>query len=155
MDAGRAHGPLPVLLVNLTVVTGLVDAFDYLRVVGHVFVANMTASPSPSAPRRAVAGWYVGRRTGATCLAAAATQAWLARGSAVQLTLVALLAVAMGGQNAVARRLAVSDLTTTVLTVTVTGLVADATSWSGRVRRLLPVVAVLAGALVAVPCRAG
>jgi uncharacterized membrane protein YoaK (UPF0700 family) len=43
MDAGRAHGPLPVLLVNLTVVTGLVDAFDHLR-VGHVFVANMTVN---------------------------------------------------------------------------------------------------------------
>jgi uncharacterized membrane protein YoaK (UPF0700 family) len=30
MTADRAHGPLPVLLVCLTVVTGLVDAFSYL-----------------------------------------------------------------------------------------------------------------------------
>src|SRR6476646_11969203 len=41
--ADRPHGPLPVLLVCLTVVTGLVDAFSYLR-LGHVFVANMTGN---------------------------------------------------------------------------------------------------------------
>jgi uncharacterized membrane protein YoaK (UPF0700 family) len=38
-----AHGPLPPALVLLTVVTGLVDAFSYLR-LGHVFVANMTGN---------------------------------------------------------------------------------------------------------------
>ena len=64
--------------------------------------------------------------------------------SAARLTLIGL---AMGGQNAVVRRLAVPDLTTTVLTLTVTGLVADTTSPSVRVRRLLSVVAMLAGAL--------
>jgi uncharacterized membrane protein YoaK (UPF0700 family) len=41
MTAARSHGPLPVLLVGLTVVTGLVDAFSYLS-LRHVFVANMT-----------------------------------------------------------------------------------------------------------------
>jgi uncharacterized membrane protein YoaK (UPF0700 family) len=67
--------------------------------------------------------------------------------SATRLWLVGLLAVAMGGQNAVARRLAVPDLTTTVLTLTVTGLVADTTSWPVRRRRLVPIVAMLGGAL--------
>ena len=43
MAADRPHGPLPVLLVGLTVVTGLVDAFSYLS-LGHVFVANMTGN---------------------------------------------------------------------------------------------------------------
>jgi uncharacterized membrane protein YoaK (UPF0700 family) len=43
MGAGRPHGPLPVLLVGLTVVTGLVDAFSYLS-LAHVFVANMTGN---------------------------------------------------------------------------------------------------------------
>ena len=43
MIAARPHGPLPVLLVCLTVVTGLVDAFSYLS-LGHVFVANMTGN---------------------------------------------------------------------------------------------------------------
>ena len=42
-DHGGAHGPLPPLLVAMTVVTGLVDAFSYL-VLGHVFVANMTGN---------------------------------------------------------------------------------------------------------------
>jgi uncharacterized membrane protein YoaK (UPF0700 family) len=41
--ADRLHGPLPALLVCLTVVTGLVDAFSYLS-LGHVFVANMTGN---------------------------------------------------------------------------------------------------------------
>lgn len=36
-------GPLPRLLVLLTVVTGLVDAFSYLE-LGRVFVANMTGN---------------------------------------------------------------------------------------------------------------
>jgi uncharacterized membrane protein YoaK (UPF0700 family) len=38
-----AHGPLPVLLLLLSVVTGLVDAVSYLA-LGHVFVANMTGN---------------------------------------------------------------------------------------------------------------
>ena len=37
------HGPLPPLLVAMTFVTGLVDAFSYL-LLGHVFVANMTGN---------------------------------------------------------------------------------------------------------------
>src|SRR5881227_4481935 len=37
------HGPLPPLLVAMTLLTGLVDAFSYL-VLGHVFVANMTGN---------------------------------------------------------------------------------------------------------------
>ena len=37
------HGPLAPLLVTLTFVTGLVDAFSYLA-LGHVFVANMTGN---------------------------------------------------------------------------------------------------------------
>lgn len=42
-DRGGEYGPLPPLLVAMTVVTGLVDAFSYL-VLGHVFVANMTGN---------------------------------------------------------------------------------------------------------------
>ena len=53
---------------------------------------------------------------------------------AVQYALIVLLALAMGLQNAVARRLAVPDLTTTVLTLTLTGLAAD----SGRSARVPP-----------------
>lgn len=45
--------------------------------------------------------------------------------------LIVLLALAMGLQNAAARRLGVPDLTTTVLTLTLTGLAADASLSGG------------------------
>jgi uncharacterized membrane protein YoaK (UPF0700 family) len=60
--------------------------------------------------------------------------------------LTALLAVAMGIQNAAAQRLAVPELTTTVLTRTLTGLAADA-GGGMRVRRVIAVAAMLLGAL--------
>lgn len=68
--------------------------------------------------------------------------------SEIRLLLIGLLGLAMGGQNAVVRRLSEPDLTTTVLTLTVTGLVADATPQSVRGRRVVSVLAMLAGALV-------
>jgi hypothetical protein len=40
---GDKHGPLSPLLLVLTIVTGLVDAFSYLS-LGHVFVANSTGN---------------------------------------------------------------------------------------------------------------
>jgi uncharacterized membrane protein YoaK (UPF0700 family) len=62
----------------------------------------------------------------------------------------ALLAVAMGIQNAAARRLAVPDLTTTVLTMTLTGIAADLRGGRGHgpdlLRRLLAVATMLGGA---------
>ncbi len=64
---------------------------------------------------------------------------------------IALLAFAMGVRNATIRRLAVPDLTTTVLTMTLTGLAADSQlfggSGKGSVRRTAAVVAMLLGAL--------
>jgi uncharacterized membrane protein YoaK (UPF0700 family) len=63
-----------------------------------------------------------------------------------------LLAAAMGIQNAIARRVAVPDLTTTVLTMTLTGIAADLRQSGWRApqlhRRLLAVIAMLAGAIV-------
>jgi uncharacterized membrane protein YoaK (UPF0700 family) len=184
VTAARSHGPLPVLLVGLTVVTGLVDAFSYLT-LGHVFVANMTgnvvflgfglagaADVSIVASLLAIVAFTVGAvvggrwalrhppHRGRLLAVAATTQAMLVAGAAIvaevvtvrdmaaRLTLVSVLAVAMGGQNAVARRLAVPDLTTTVLTMTVTGLVADATTSSVRWRRLVPIFAMLGGAFL-------
>jgi uncharacterized membrane protein YoaK (UPF0700 family) len=62
----------------------------------------------------------------------------------------AVLAIAMGIQNAMARNLAVPDLTTTVLTMTLTGIGHDARSGRrGHVtlaRRILVVATMLAGA---------
>jgi uncharacterized membrane protein YoaK (UPF0700 family) len=71
---------------------------------------------------------------------------------AARYALIAPLALAMGAQNAMARRLAVPDLTTTVLTLTLTGIAADSRLAGGNgghpARRLISVSAMLTGALV-------
>ena len=73
-------------------------------------------------------------------------------GDLVRYGLVVLLALAMGLQNATARFLAVPDLTTTVLTLTLTGLAADSTPAGGTNpragRRLLATGAMFLGAAV-------
>jgi uncharacterized membrane protein YoaK (UPF0700 family) len=186
--AGR-HGPLPPLLVSMTLVTGLVDAFSYL-VLGHVFVANMTGNVvflgfalagapgfSITASLAAVASFaagallggrlgsrYRGHRARLHCSAATAQAAFLAAavilgvagGSApaagYRYALITALGICMGIQNAAARTIAVPDLTTTVLTLTITGIAADS-FLAGRAgskagRRLVPVAAMLAGALL-------
>jgi uncharacterized membrane protein YoaK (UPF0700 family) len=65
-------------------------------------------------------------------------------------TVIAVLAFAMGVRNATVRRLAVPDMTTTVLTMTLTGLAADSRlaggTGEGTGRRVLAVAAMLAGA---------
>ena len=65
-------------------------------------------------------------------------------------SVIVLLALAMGVRNATVRRLAVPDLTTTVLTMTLTGLAADSRlaggTGAGTTRRVVAVVAMLAGA---------
>ncbi|MFE2581052.1 YoaK family protein [Streptomyces sp. NPDC059378] len=70
----------------------------------------------------------------------------------VQYTLIVCLGLGMGLQNAVARRLGVPDLTTTVLTLTLTGLAADSTPAGGAAprpgRRILSVLVMLLGAFV-------
>ena len=73
-------------------------------------------------------------------------------GTASRYALIILLAIAMGIQNAAARRLAVADLTTTVLTMTLTGVAADSALAGGHGsklgRRTLSVAAMLLGALI-------
>ncbi|MFD8229866.1 YoaK family protein [Streptomyces massasporeus] len=182
------QGPLPPLMLMLTVVTGLVDAVSYLA-LGHVFVANMTgnvvflgfalagaegfsASASVVALGAFLAGALAGGRLGARfgthrgqLLAAATAVETLLTTFALVLAVVAggelgtgaryglimTLSLAMGLQNAVARRLGVPDLTTTVLTLTLTGLAADSGPAGGAGprpgRRLLSVLAMFLGAL--------
>jgi uncharacterized membrane protein YoaK (UPF0700 family) len=181
-------GPLPPLLVGLTVVTGLVDAFSYL-LLGHVFVANMTGNvvflgfAVVGAPGFSIAASLValvsfaagsvvggrivqrfGNHRGHHVAVATATQALLLIvamvlalvrtqpfGSGVRYALIIFLAVAMGVQNSSVRRLAVPDLTTTVLTLTVTGIGADSALGGGQGsksgRRLVSVIAMFLGAL--------
>jgi len=155
------HGPLPLLLVLLTIVTGLVDAVSYLA-LGHVFVANMTGNVvflgfavvdaegfSVPASLMAIAAFLFGALAGGRLagwqgahrgrlfvvtllieillVALALAVALIAVVSALvgQYLIIAALSIAMGLQNATARRLAVPDLTTTVLTLTLTGIAAE------------------------------
>jgi uncharacterized membrane protein YoaK (UPF0700 family) len=187
--SGAKDGPLPPLLIAMTLVTGLVDAFSYL-VLGHVFVANMTgnvvflAFALAGAPGFSIAaslialgsfllgtfgggllGSRLGKHRGRLLTAAASMQAVLLGTSVVLAALsgnpmpasylygiIVLLAVSMGLQNATARKLAVPDLTTTVLTLTIVGIGADSHiaggSGSKAGRRLTSVAAMFTGALV-------
>jgi uncharacterized membrane protein YoaK (UPF0700 family) len=180
------HGPLPPLLVGLTVVTGIVDAVSYVA-LGHVFVANQTGNvvllgfalagapglsmlASLLAMASFVAGAGIGGRlvrrvahhrgallrTGiaaATVLLAAAFVIAFGAAEPVEgprhYVVLITLALAMGVQTSVARRLAVPDLSTTVVTMTLTGLAADAgPAARAGARRVVAVVAMFAGALV-------
>jgi uncharacterized membrane protein YoaK (UPF0700 family) len=186
---GARHGPLPPLLISLTLVTGLVDSFSYL-VLGHVFVANSTGNvvflgfalagaPGFSVPASltAMAAFAVGALLGGRLgslhrdhrarlhSSAGAVQAVLlavgvilaAAGGGTpapgyRYGLIATLGICMGVQNAAARKLAIPDLTTTVLTLTITGIAADSKlaggSGSRAGRRLIPIATMLAGALI-------
>ena len=63
---------------------------------------------------------------------------------------IALTAVAMGLRNAIVRKLAVPDMTTTVLTLTITGLAADSSLAGGEnprwQRRVAAILALIGGA---------
>jgi len=70
---------------------------------------------------------------------------------AIAYAIVLSTAVAMGLRNAVVRKLPVPDRTTTVLTLTITGLAADSSLAGGgggrTARRALSILAMFAGAL--------
>lgn len=65
---------------------------------------------------------------------------------------VACLAAAMGARNAIARKLAIPDLTTTVLTLTLTGIASDSSLAGGSnprfVRRLSALISMFSGAIL-------
>ena len=177
-------GPLPALLLLLTITTGLVDAVSILS-LGRVFVANMTGNVvfiafavigvpgfSLIASVAALIGFLIGaglagvaiKRFGnrrAELLRVAAWAEWallLVTGlvlsgdhspfsRTVQVVTVTIAGLALGIQNAVARTLAIADLTTTVLTMTLTGIAADLRSGRIASRRLFAVAAMFGGAL--------
>jgi len=72
--------------------------------------------------------------------------------SSLAYALIVLTALAMGVRNAVIRKLAVADITTTVLTLTITGLAADAPLVGGHGtrsgRKALSILLMFAGALI-------
>lgn len=188
-ERDNGHGPLPALLVLLTVVTGLVDAFSYLE-LGHVFVANMTGNvvflsfdlggasgfvwwASVLAIVMFVLGAFFGGRIahtygahrgrqllfsssvqGVLVVTAFVVALCLARpyGDGARIALIVLLGIGMGLQNATARSLAVPDLTTTVLTLTLTGISADSVAAGGKSskfgRRAVSIVSMFVGGIV-------
>ncbi|MGW1545139.1 YoaK family protein [Streptomyces sp. NPDC002309] len=87
----------------------------------------------------------------AVLLAAATAVAFAAPGGTLYV-LITLTGLAMGLRNGTVRKLAVRDMTTTVLTLTLTGLAADSSLAGGTnpgwTRRVLSVVTMLAGALL-------
>jgi uncharacterized membrane protein YoaK (UPF0700 family) len=187
----RTHrfGPLPPLLVGMTVLTGLVDSFSYL-LLGHVFVANMTGNvvflgfavagasgfsigsslvALVAFGFGSVIGGQIAARFGhhrghhfaaativqAVFLAAAVILALVSSqpfGAGARYPLIVVLSLAMGVQNSSVRKLAVPDLTTTVLTMTLTGIGADSALGGGNGsksgRRLISVAAMFVGALL-------
>ncbi len=191
--AGDKHGPLAPLLVVLTVVTGLVDAFSYL-VLGHVFVANMTGNVvflafaltgakgfSIAASLSALGAFFVGAlisgrlvahlgpRRGRMLAVSGFVQVGLVAATIVvgwsvsdlgtgasRYALIGLLGLAMGIQNGTARKIAVPDLTTTVLTQTITGVAFDSRLAGGTNSRLgrrgLSAAAMFVGALIGAFC---
>jgi len=72
--------------------------------------------------------------------------------ASIAYALITLTAIAMGWRNAIVRKLGVPDVTTTVLTLTLTGLAADSSPAGGdhprSGRRMLSVVAMLGGAVL-------
>ena len=186
-DLRGPDGPLIQLLIVMTFVTGLVDAFSYL-VLGRVFVANMTGNvvflgfALAGAPDFGILdsfvalAWFgvgavvggklaalVGGHRGKHLSTAATIQVVFLAASVVlalasgipiaagyRYGLLAVLGTSMGIQNATARKLGVPDMTTTVLTLTITGIGADSALAGGlgsrAGRRLVAVGAMLAGA---------
>jgi uncharacterized membrane protein YoaK (UPF0700 family) len=180
------HGPLPPLLMILTVVTGLVDAVSYLD-LGRIFVANMTGNVvflgfaiadaqdfSIPASLAAIFAFLLGAAGGGRLAASTAHRGRLLAttvvieivlvavalvavltgtgGEVLRYALIVLLAVAMGLQNAAARRLGVPDLTTTVLTLTLTGFAAESSLAGGHnpriSRRVVATIAMFLGAAI-------
>jgi uncharacterized membrane protein YoaK (UPF0700 family) len=133
---------------GLPVVAPLVSLAAFLAgsTIGGV-LAVTTADRHPQHVARTL-GIEITLLLAATIVAAAAdVQPSTFSGDAV----IAVLALAMGVRNATVRRLAVPDLTTTVLTMTLTGLAADSRlvggSGTGSMRRIAAVLAMLTGAL--------
>lgn len=181
-------GPLPAMLVALTVLAGVVDAASILR-LGGVFVATITGNIvfvglGIAGSREfaigtclfAIGGFVAGALVGAAvirrgpqhrgrvirdvlhvklALAAVTTAIAIAAGNypdaPLRNAMVVLLAMSMGDQLAAIRYLKVPDLVTVVLTLTVTGVVADRRQlgWShpAMLRRFTAVLAFALGAV--------
>ena len=170
----------PAILLVITAVTGIVDAVSYLalghvftaNMTGNVVLLGFAFAGATglSISRSSVAliAFLAGAAAGGRMTLGPSGHHWVSRAFLVEASLLALsaalgilspfqpyaviacTAVAMGLRNAVVRKLGVPDLTTTVLTLTITGLAADSRLAGGDnprwQRRLAAIVAMLAGA---------
>jgi uncharacterized membrane protein YoaK (UPF0700 family) len=149
------------------------------NMTGNVVFLGLSANPhsglSPTASVIAIAGFVLGALAGGRTAHALAAQPgrWLATAFAAEaatlalvaaltgagalpftgdasFVTIALLAAALGLQNSTVRHFGVPDLTTTVLTLSLTGLTADSALAGGAAakpsRRLASIAALLAGA---------
>jgi uncharacterized membrane protein YoaK (UPF0700 family) len=190
MSGGKDDPRLLSALALLTFATGLIDAASVLglrhvftaNMTGNVaflgfalvHAGTATATDCLLALAAFLAGATLGGRLASkgvaftaalvvevAILAAASALSWAPSGvPRMALVEIALLALAMGLHNASVRKLAVPDMTTTVLTLTLTGLAADSSLAGGQnprlPRRLLGVGLMLLGALTgALLLRAG
>ena len=167
-------------LMMMTFVTGLVDAASVLgrghvftaNMTGNVVflgfaiarMGNVSVAASLNALASFLLGAAVGGRFAKTASARAVRMAFVVEVAvlafatlasafetpAATQALIALLAIAMGLRNSVVRKLAIPDMTTTVLTLTITGLAADSSLAGGKnprwQRRVLAVLMLLGGA---------
>ena len=179
------HGPLPVMLLALTVLGGVVDAVS-IAALDHVFVAAMTGnlvfiglgiagirgfSVASSAISLgafllgALAGVHLCRGSGnhrgralrnvaafkailATPVTVIALLAGSDLGATVRTVITLLLAASMGSQLALIRYLKVPDLLTVVMTLTMTGVLAERGRRDpGMLRRGLALAAFAAGVI--------
>lgn len=169
----------PAILLVMTAVTGVIDAASYLamghvfaaNMTGNIVLlgfalggaTGLSISRSSVALIAFLAGAVAGgrmaldlsgRRSVSRALLMEASLLALSAALAIinphqSYAVIASTAVAMGLRNAVVRRLGVPDLTTTVLTLTVTGLAADSRLAGGDnprwQRRVAAIAAMLAG----------
>jgi uncharacterized membrane protein YoaK (UPF0700 family) len=186
---GDKNGPILPMLIALTVVSGIVDAFSFLK-LGHIFVANVTGdvlfiafglagAHGFSVPAALVTlvvfflgaflggrlfsrfGMHRGRLLTIVCLIEAvffgvsAILATSINGLATggtKYAFIVMLGLAMGLQNALALKLAVPGLTTSVVTLAITGISAESQLAGGSGlnmgARLASTLALFVGALM-------
>ena len=150
-DAGYRAGrrlQLPLGHVFVANMTGNVVFLGFALAGGRASPSAHPCGPGvvlPRRPRRRSGRKRYGAHRGRLLSTATAVEAALLGASVVlaslsgspvtagfRYPLIFVLATAMGVQNAAARQVAVPDLTTTVLTLTITGIVADSTIVGGK-----------------------
>ena len=159
IDAASVLGPGRVFTANMTgnvVFLGFALAGRGATSLESGLVALVSFAAGALLGGRVVSGagpsflrWGLAVEIGAVAMATAVAATRADSPLAVH-AVVALLALAMGLRNVIVRKLGVQDMTTTVLTLTVAGLVGDS-SWAGGThphagRRVLSVVAMFLGA---------